>query len=397
MLSKLQNIKQSLRTLRFDDYDDDSTISNLSTALPETCDTQTDENSEMYYIDIPFQHDLVNGYYRLNFSRYLSKEIHMLSMLYLCIEEEFQLCDTNISQNHYLISSINNICTKISSDGKYGVFGKNIINASNNKNDNYYHWQFKILSNIQNSMQKQGIIVGIVQNDTENLRNWTNIATDRNTYLFYGLKAVKQNRYTVDKYGIKWNQQYDILDMYLDLNKGDLTFTINNKLFGTAFANINTNLKYCMAMSLPYKYCVELIAYDHSKFHAESINSNNVLGLMGYARSIICIEQKWKYLKKALSICPNMSILHNDCIDCLVLKKEKWQNIYDCIIKHNHIIDINFIHNILNICDTAMKGRQFITIDLYSMIEHENEINSDNIETIADYYENTNNYNKGGG
>eukprot|EP01084_Bolivina_argentea_P042899 79076_1 len=68
---------------------------------------------------------------------------------------------------------------------------------------------------------------------------------------------------------------------------------------------------------------------------------------------------------------------------------KKYEKAYQYIISNNnYIIDTNFIHNVLNICHFKRDTISWkLEADiLYSIIENEDEINTENIEIISHYY-----------
>eukprot|EP01084_Bolivina_argentea_P249622 417964_1 len=215
-----------------------------SNPLNDTTNIEIDELNDIPpsnacdYEPTSFQQYLISGYYRLNYGKYLSNydnNIYIISILYIWQLEEF---NPHISANHYAVTGVNNnICQSTSGTKIEFAFGQNIIYHSKIKKHNYYHWRFKVLNKSEYSAVN-GYTIGIVEN---NYNQWIgkDLIKDSTAFLFHGNKGVKSTGNVTQAYGIKWNKNNHILDMYLNLNSGELSFVINNKSYGVAFSNIN--------------------------------------------------------------------------------------------------------------------------------------------------------------
>eukprot|EP01084_Bolivina_argentea_P213155 362119_1 len=295
-----------------------------------------------------FEKDLVVGYYRSNYNEYISNDIKQLSMMFLWILEEF---DDKTKTRFVKIKGLNNnIFRYIGNENTYPlygtVFGRHIISKSKQLANNYYHWRFKIVSRSITASVKENFIVGLIK---ESLSD---------SLVFVGSHAsVKQNDNLSD-YGKKFNKKGDILDMYLDLNKGQLSFIINNNDCGVAFDNINTNINYRMTVSLcGNKSCIRLISYHASSFY--DMNNKIASNYIGYGRSIYNVSEKLKYYEYALESHKNHGIIewHNEYIDCLIIKQE-YENAYKYISKNN-VEKINIVSNLPKIIDYLQENKQY--------------------------------------
>ena len=193
---------------------------------------------------------LVTGYYRNNYNEYITYDITVITMIYIWLLDKFE--DTINSSNIIQIKGINkNIVTKIVN--KYendSIFGKYIISKSNDFFDNYYHWKFQLLSNCN---FQQNFNIGIIQNDKKNNNKHFIPLTDK-------ILNNKKNDLKTDEYKCylwknddEFDEKYDILDMYLDLNKGKLRYVVNYD--GTynedhEINDIDTTLQYRMVLSI---------------------------------------------------------------------------------------------------------------------------------------------------
>eukprot|EP01084_Bolivina_argentea_P019532 36303_1 len=269
------------------------------------------ENNTVFMNAIPAC--LVNGYYRLNNGKYLTMDIHILSISYLWIFEGFDPC---ILSHNYTITGANNCVVSkkpIANEYSY-ILGQTVISTSSIEN-NYYHWRFKILNESYHMTHIDTYIVGIVEDKPHAQKlSSDDVLKDKNSCLFFGSLNKKSiaggEIWTLPEYGVKWHKHNDILDMYLDLNQGELSFVINNKGCGVAFKDIDTKTSYRMMMKLYSGDSVELISYHHAKFYDK--NSS------GYSQTLSNVDEKLKYLETAMKLYPCMISLCNDYIDCLL-------------------------------------------------------------------------------
>ena len=84
-----------------------------------------------------FEKDLVNGYYRLKYNKYVTNEIKFLSMAYLYKLDKFEKSDD------IKIEGVNQDMVKDRNKTRK-LWLSESINHSNKPNENYYHWKFKI-------------------------------------------------------------------------------------------------------------------------------------------------------------------------------------------------------------------------------------------------------------
>ncbi len=212
------------------------------------------------------------------------------------------------------------------------------------------------------SLKSNGAVgIGITENNMCKLDN-------KNSFLFHG--NVKKN---------------DIIDMYLDLNCGQLTCITNNVISDFRY-NINKTLTYRMCVMLKPNYSLELISFQHSKVY--NVNNNILLNVIGYSQSLCNFEERIKYLDDMIKYYPNMNILHNDYINCLVILKH-FDKAYEYIIKHSNVIQSNLIHNVLLIADYLYNKKQEYqnAFDMCELKVNENDIETKYIELIAGCYE----------
>eukprot|EP01084_Bolivina_argentea_P013776 25828_1 len=277
-----------------------------------------------------FEKDLVNGYYRFNSDIYVIPNVVMkLSMLYLWIFDEF-VPNNAINDTKYgiQISGLNNtICECIEYNDntiKNIVFSKNILVA---KNYFFYHWRFIILSeSLVEKSNEYNFIIGVKPfNSIENNNDGYSIIGS------HGLKLCGLTN-TVNSYSKKrFYKKNDILDMYLNLDKGELSYMINNNPLGIAYTKLDTNIKYKMYCKLLNKNSkLELISYHSSnELNNEYIDSN-------YIQCIYDANIKIKYFdiliqNYNININNMNNEILNDYIDCL-LSNKYYDKAYDLII-----------------------------------------------------------------
>eukprot|EP01084_Bolivina_argentea_P086484 156332_1 len=132
-----------------------------------------------------------------------------------------------------------------------------------------------------------------------------------------------------------------ILDMYLNLNSGELSFVINGKL--CMCLKVNTEIEYRMVMWLKPRYCAELVSYHHSKLYKANRNED-IISIRGYINCISSVDEKIFCLEKAIKTHPEMKAIRNDYIHCLVNQK-LYEKLYEYIVEYNiqHMENIDII------------------------------------------------------
>ena len=128
-----------------------------------------------------------------------------------------------------------------------------------------HHWKFKVLS--CSSYLRFGIWKNSVPIYTHHLNSFIGNNPDT-AYVFYATYACLYlhkygNSYTDnDTYGIRCKSDNMDIDMFIDFNKFELSFSINGKHYGKAF-KIDDD-KYRAAISMDSKGAkIELVSYRH--------------------------------------------------------------------------------------------------------------------------------------
>eukprot|EP01084_Bolivina_argentea_P204845 349878_1 len=131
--------------------------------------------------------------------------------------------------------------------GWYNVaFGANWI-ASNTSN--IIKWTVKMINNHRNN---DGVIIGIVSNETNTNKQ---IFCDTNaapSYFFVSDAYIYQDGKKIKKYGSSYGAPGSVLMMELNLKKQTLTYYVDGKCFGVAAKNVkkSPNIKYKFAITL---------------------------------------------------------------------------------------------------------------------------------------------------
>lgn len=223
-----------------------------------------------------FEKDLVNGFYRVHSDgRYIPNVVKKLSMAYLWILDEFSHSHHPHLDKPQLTRSISGLnrtiveCIDHSSRG-VTVFGKNVISSTNST---FHHWRFRIVhSGIhfldENSSTSNSSSGSNVSSDTDLSPNHT---TTPNEYNFIvGIRAIDAvNMYgIIGSHGLKVHPTEsmmipftthrfcavdDVMDMYLDLDRGELSYILNNESLGVAYSGLDATKLYRMQCAVSNK------------------------------------------------------------------------------------------------------------------------------------------------
>eukprot|EP01084_Bolivina_argentea_P119316 211569_1 len=254
-----------------------------------------------------FEQDLVKGYYRLNCNGwYIPDVIMKLSMLYVWILDEFVLANEG-HKDLVRTSGLNHTILECIENGlKSSVLGKNIISSTHP----YHHWRFQILEHGSNtSHDEYNFIVGVKPMDR-------NVA-----YSFIGSHGLKSHGLTEWYTKKRFTKNNDILDMFLDLREGQLSYIINNQSLGVAYDNLDTTRPYRMYCSLSNQGAtLELLSYHSSRADA---HPDDLFEYITHIRSIPQIEEKIKHYEVLMGEYDiQMNEIINDYMDCLIAKHE---------------------------------------------------------------------------
>ena len=135
-----------------------------------------------------------------------------------------------------------------------------------------HHWKFKIIK----WPKSEYIIIGIIKNDPELIEKVVGTFLGGIPNSTYCLDLYTTELNVHEKYS-RWNKGYgvegnegDIIDMYLDLDKLELSYAINGKYYGKAF-DIDDGHGYIAAVSFRYNdVSMTLLTYDSNTYHDET-------------------------------------------------------------------------------------------------------------------------------
>lgn len=294
-----------------------------------------------------FERDLVNGFYRLHAAGcYIPKVVKKLSMAYLWILDEFRHSDPK-PKLCPSISGLNRTILECNTTIGVTVFGKNLICS---KKSTFHHWRFRLRECPRTNFPV----------DTPPSNSNSNTATHNEFNFIVGIRATDAvNMYgLIGSHGLKihptesmmipftthrFNEEGDILDMHLDLSRGQLSYILNNESLGVAYDGLDLSKEYRMQCAVSNKHSsLELIAFHSSpshavsSFHSEKIATDylqyHFYDLLQYIRSLPShshIDEKVTLLKAVLDYYgADLYEVTNDYIDCLLIKQD-----YDSI--HN--------------------------------------------------------------
>ena len=203
---------------------------------------------------------LVNGYIRSseNDSINIPAEIINLCIVFYHISKdrfdpELHEKDIIIADNE--VSSGDDVHMVI-----YNAFLSNVVNYGQ------HHWSFKILERDDNFMY-----VGIWNNELDP-KNYVSVWPQECSFdgkrVFYGLNVVYGELRGGNDDSLCETDEYcgsakadDIVHMYLDLDKHELKYGINDEVFQKAF-DVEPNASYRAIVSLANKESIELISYE---------------------------------------------------------------------------------------------------------------------------------------
>ena len=181
-----------------------------------------------------FEKDLVIGYYRLNYHKYISNDITYLSIMFLWFE---RFDKTKITNKYITVEGLHDDILK----GNHPHFqgGYAFLKSTNTFNSvkwlqNYYHWRFKITD-------FDKIRIGIMEE---------NKITLSNRYVFDGeyrrlFKVENRNYQQINGWNFNYNNKNDVYDLYLDLNLKKLYLMTNNNYDDAlVICDINDKLNY---------------------------------------------------------------------------------------------------------------------------------------------------------
>ena len=121
--------------------------------------------------------------------------------------------------------------------------------------DGIYKWRIKIIQ-LTTFGASHPPYIGIIENDEKYITAYTNninwekygyqlAARSGRLYGYVGVNSPKTSDYKCI-----WQENGDVLEMTLDLNKGTLSFMVNNVDYGPAFMQIKkTNYRFIMSLS----------------------------------------------------------------------------------------------------------------------------------------------------
>lgn len=155
------------------------------------------------------------------------------------------------------------ICNEIQSYCYRSAFGHNIYNKGS------HHWKLKIIQ-CNDGYCAWNMLIGIMKigKQIKSFPRNSHFTSNDNGYGFIGnlahLTNAKDGGHGSDrKYGQKFINNGDIIDVYLDLDKFTLSYKINSVNYGIAFDNLEKT-KYCLAVT----FCgnnnqLKMLKYDH--------------------------------------------------------------------------------------------------------------------------------------
>eukprot|EP01084_Bolivina_argentea_P284990 488611_1 len=217
--------------------------------------------------------DIVNGYLRMKAQKFeldvIPELIYFICLGYYYMSEYFYKTGERIkiSPDHCTIQSL-----ATGNPAGSTCYGSTIINST----EKYiYKWRFKI--HIFNGY------IGIDKADCKNINaNFATIRTSRRSASVYPYESQNQpSNYAYSAYRRKWrngnSENYgvyygcgDIVEMRLDMYRGELSYAINDKYQGIAYNGIERrdNIKYRMAVYMSERGtdwksgdCITLFSY----------------------------------------------------------------------------------------------------------------------------------------
>ena len=169
--------------------------------------------------------------------------------------EAIDITDNNIAEAvHYMNGDLHNI------------FLSHVVNSGN------HHWTFKI---IKHDDDDHYIYIGIWNNESDpkiHLDDWPqNHSTDDGKPSFYGVNMTYGELRGGSDDETDWvhdTDEYcdavktgDIVHMYLDLDKYELSYAINDEHYGIAF-NVESGQSYRGIISLEHTEAIQLVSYE---------------------------------------------------------------------------------------------------------------------------------------
>eukprot|EP01084_Bolivina_argentea_P131589 232242_1 len=312
---------------------------------------------------------LISGYYRTNYCYYISNDLVQISIMFLLIHEHF-VFDPLWHCIHEIKGINNNIIQcNFSQLDTCTVFGRNITYVSNNNTCNYFHWRFRI---IHFSNSKWSFIIGLTNGDQH---QWHNVIKNRALRINRGaIQLIQQNVTDENKQkssaalSVKYTENnFRVIDMYLDLNKFKLTFTLHNDTNSILHSvDVDSIINYRMVVSITCKTAagIELLSYQHSKFYPnETIN-------LEYIKSVCNIDAKLKYLETLRSSSENLIGFHDDYIECLMLQKQYLSS--HAYIRKNNINMLYNAHIVIQLANYFQRQNDYvhmhIALEIYLLL-----------------------------
>jgi len=296
-----------------------------------------------------FEKNLVKGYYRLNAGdSYIPAVVMKLSMVYLFILDEFtsphlknitdpKSVNTKSHKLHHkslLGLNRSTICC-VPGSGGMTALGKNRVALPHR----FHHWRFRVV--------REGSVDDAPYEDFDFIVGILTIGgTDSQMRGLIGSHGLKVHTFKEAFTNKRFCRADDRLDMYLDLDRGQLSFVLNNTSLGVAFDHLDTSQSYRVqcAVSNPNSV-LEMEAY-HSAKHKMIASIDRPIRHHALSDSLHCIRalpdlnEKRSHFERILKqFGVGMREVNNDYFDVLVALRE-YDAFHDFLEAHNFTLSV---------------------------------------------------------
>lgn len=343
-----------------------------------------------------FQKNLVKGYYRQNAGNsYIPAVVMKLSMIYLYILDEFTSpLLKNISNSkakkkkrHALLHNFlgfnrSTICY-IPDSGGMTALGKNRVSLPYR----FHHWHFRVVSVGGFNVDREfDFMVGVRAVG----------GTDSRMRGFIGSHGFKVHMVKESYSNKKFCRPDDRLDMYLDLERGQLSYVLNNTILGVAFDNLDTSQTYRVQCAVTNAdSALEMVAY-HSAKSKLSTPTDQPFNHHAICETLHCIratpdlkEQRVLFERVLAQYGVGMREVNNDYFDCLVALRD-FDAFHDFLEAHDFALTVTCKGNL---CMAGsyfyLQSQQFAkALHMLSLLDNETLLQKHLSVELAFCYEN---------
>ena len=214
--------------------------------------------------------DLMRGYVRSEVSRtvVVPEEIIQLCLIYYLIFEEW---DENCKGHYINIVDVSKRIFKCTVNNYQSILASQVCSKG------LHHWTLKLLEythRVDDNKTNWNNVVGVVDTDLLkdiNYNTYLGCYDAKTIYFYIGWLDSQNHATTYDsrrgeqhkEYGESFKKADDVIDVYLDLNEGTLSYGINGTDYGVAFDDVDVDKEYRLFLIISGEgTSFQILSYD---------------------------------------------------------------------------------------------------------------------------------------